>query len=196
MALAEILYQREEIRARVTELAGEISLDLQGERPVLVSVLKGSVIFLSDLMRALSSDADIDFMSISSYSAGTTPSGVVRIVKDLEQPIESRRVIVVEDMVDTGFSLSYLLRILGTRGPSKIQVCSLVDKTARRIADLEVEFAGFRTDEFLIGYGLDFQGRYRNLPYLARVTDISALAAKPDALISLFEEGAWRADSK
>lgn len=194
MSLAEIVYTRQDIARRVAELAGELRNDLSGERPLLVSVLKGSVIFLSDLVRALGIDADIDFMSISSYSAGTGPSGVVRIVKDLEHPLQDRHAVIVEDIVDTGFSLSYLIRTLETRNPRSLKVCALVDKTVSRIAELDVDFAGFVSDRFLIGYGLDFHGRYRNLPYLAAVTNIAALAADPDALVSLFQEGSSPAD--
>lgn len=194
MSLAEIVYSQDQIARRVEELAKQIEEDLGGERPLLISVLKGSVIFLSDLVRALQIDADIDFMSITSYSGGTGPSGVVRIVKDLEDPLEGRHAVVVEDIVDTGFSLSYLLRTLGTRNPKSIKVCALVDKRVRRIADLEVDFAGFTSDDFLVGYGLDFQGRYRNLPYLAAVSDIAALAARPDALDSLFQASPGGAD--
>lgn len=194
MSLAEIVYSAKQIASRVKELAGELEEDLKGERPLLISVLKGSVIFLSDLVRSLKIDADIDFMSITSYSGGTGPSGVVRIVKDLEDPIQGRAAVVVEDIVDTGFSLSYLLRTLETRNPRSIKVCALVDKRVRRIADLEVDYSGFTSDEFLVGYGLDFQGRYRNLPYLAAINDIAGLAAQPDALDSLFQAQSHRAD--
>lgn len=189
-----MVYSKEQIAARVKELAATLEQDLSGERPLLISVLKGSVIFLSDLVRALDIDADIDFMSITSYAGSTGPSGVVRIVKDLEDPLEGRHAVVIEDIVDTGFSLSYLLRTLGTRNPRSLRVCALVDKKVRRIADLEVDLAGFTSDEFLVGYGLDFQGRYRNLPYLAAVEDIAALAAQPDALDSLFQDVSHRAD--
>lgn len=195
MALAEVVFSQQQIAARVGELAAELRQHLAGERPLLVSVLKGSVIFLADLVRALGVDADVDFMSISSYSGGTGPSGVVRIVKDLEDPLEGRHAVVVEDIVDTGFSLSYLLRTLETRNPKSLKVCSLIDKRVSRIADLEVDYAGFVTDHFLIGYGLDFQGRYRNLPYLAAVTDLAALAGRPDSLVSLFQGAARPADN-
>ncbi|MGH2812153.1 MAG: hypoxanthine phosphoribosyltransferase [Actinomycetota bacterium] len=187
MALAEIAYTRDQIRQRIEELAEEIRSDLNGERPVLVSILKGSVVFLADLVRALKVDADIDFISISSYGGEVGASGVVRIVKDLEDPIEGRHVVLVEDIVDTGFTLSYLLRTLKTQNPASVRVCALIDKTVRRIADPQIDYAGFRSEEFLIGYGLDFQGRYRNLPHLIAVTDIAALAAQPDVLNELFQ---------
>jgi hypoxanthine phosphoribosyltransferase len=187
LALAEIAYSEDEIARRIRELAGELREDLNGERPVLVSILKGSVLFLADLVRALDIECDIDFMSVSTYGGEVGRSGVVRIVKDLEQPIEGRHVVLIEDIVDTGFTLSYLLRTLGTRNPASIRVCTLIDKTVRRIADMEIHHAGFASEEFLIGYGIDFHGRYRNLPYLAAVKDIAALAAAPDSLTSLFQ---------
>lgn len=187
MVLAEIAYSEEEIQNRIRDLAGEIRADLSGERPLLISILKGSVVFLADLVRALDLDCEIDFMSISAYGGEVGRSGVVRIVKDLEQPLEGRRVLLIEDIVDTGFTLSYLLRTLKTRNPAQIQVVALIDKTVRRIADLTIDHVGFNSEEFLIGYGLDFQGRYRNLPYLVAVKDIAALAADPDSLTRLFQ---------
>lgn len=193
MPLFEIAYTEEEIRQRVGELGQQLREDLQGKRPLLVSVLKGSVMFLADLVREMNMDPDIDFMSISSYSQGGA-SGVVRIVKDLEEPLEGRDVIVVEDIVDTGFTLSYLLRVLGTRNPSSLSVCTLVDKKVRRIADLEVEYSGFDSEEFLIGYGLDFRGRYRNLSYLVAVRDIEAVASDPASLEALFQNPTQAAD--
>jgi hypoxanthine phosphoribosyltransferase len=186
MALAEVLYTAAQIRSRVADLAQAVAADLDGlgeERPLLISVLKGSVIFLADLVRRLPIDTDVDFMSISRYSADPY-NGVVRIVKDLEQPLQGRHVVVVEDIVDTGLSLSYLLRNLKTRDPASLRVCTLVDKRVLRIAELQVDYVGFETGEFLIGYGLDIAGRYRNLPYLMAVSDPARLAASPDALIN------------
>jgi hypoxanthine phosphoribosyltransferase len=185
MALAEILYTAEQIQSRVAELAQAVAADFEGlgdERPLLISVLTGSVIFLADFVRRLPIDIDIDFMSISRYSA-EPDSGVVRIVKDLEQPLQGRHVVVVEDIVDTGLSLSYLLRNLATRDPATLRVCTLVDKRVLRIAELPVDYVGFETREFLIGYGLDLAGRYRNLPYLMAVSDPARLAASPEALL-------------
>src|SRR3989440_7542494 len=186
MALAEILYTAEQIRSRVGELAEAVAADLDGlreERPLLISVLKGSVIFLADLVRRLPIDTEVDFMSISRYSANPD-SGVVRIVKDLEQPLEGRHVVVVEDIIDTGLSLSYLIRTLETRNPASLRVCALVDKRVLRIAELTVDYVGFESSDFLIGYGLDLQGRFRNLPDLMAVTDVARLAAAPDALVA------------
>lgn len=191
---ARVIYSRDEIQSRVRTLAKSVRADLQGDRPVLVSVLKGSVIFLADLVRELGVDSDVDFMSISSYGDPGSETGVVRILKDLEEPLEDREVVVVEDIVDTGFTLSYLLRTLQTRNPRSLKVCALVDKTVRRIADLTVDYSGFESGEFLIGYGLDFHGRYRNLPYLAAVTDIRALAAEPEVHAELFQD--WPAGGR
>lgn len=183
MALAEIAYTREQIQDRVRSLGEALRADFRGRRPLLVSVLKGSVVFLADLVRAMEIDTTVDFMSISSYG-GPGDSGVVRIVKDLEEPLEGRHVVVVEDIVDTGLSLTYLLRTLSTRNPASLKVCTLIDKSVRRIVDLAADYVGFESDEFLVGYGLDFQGRYRNLPYLLAVRNPAALAANPDALLT------------
>lgn len=182
MALVEVAYTEQEIATKVKELAASIEADFDGERPVLVSVLKGSVVFLADLVRAMELDSDIDFMSISSYG-DDSPVGVVRIVKDLEEPLEGRRVVVVEDIIDTGLTLSYLLRNLEHRGPKSLDVCTLVDKSVRRIADVDIRYVGFTAEQFLVGYGLDFKGRYRNLPYLAAVNDLGSLVAQPDVLL-------------
>lgn len=184
--LATVAFPASDIQARVGELAAALTADLSpelhGERPLLISVLKGSVIFLADLVRYMPMDVDVDFMSISRYH-GEVRSGVVRIMKDLEHPLDGRHVVVVEDIVDTGLSLSYLLRTLRTREPASLRVCALVDKRVLRIAELPVDYVGFETSDFLIGYGLDIQGRYRNLPYLMAVRDVAALAADPDALV-------------
>jgi hypoxanthine phosphoribosyltransferase len=190
--LAEIVYTADQIQVRVTELAAALGADLEAEVaageglaapvPLLVSVLKGSVIFLADLVRHLPIEAEVDFMSISKY-AGARASGVVRIVKDLEQPLDGRHVVIVEDIVDTGLSLSYLVRTLMTRSPASLRVCTLIDKRVLRIAELPVHYIGFATDDFLIGYGLDIQGFYRNLPYIMAVSDVAALAAAPDRLV-------------
>lgn len=184
VALARIAHTEEEIRTRVRELGAAIRDDYGESRPLLVSLLKGSVIFLADLVRATGRDCDIDFMSISSYGPEHGLTGVVRIVKDLEEPLEGRDVLVVEDLVDTGLTLSYLVRTLRTRQPASLKICTLVDKAVRRIADLDVHYVGFESTEFLVGYGLDYQGRYRNLPHILAVADPSVLASRPDALLS------------
>ncbi len=183
MAIAEVAYTAEQIQARIAELAEELRRDLPPDRPLLVSVLKGSIIFLADLIRRLDLEPEVDFMSLSSYGSGQSGTGVVRIVKDLEEPLAGRNVVLVEDIVDTGLSLSYLMRTLRTRGPATLKVCALVDKSIRRIVDIQVDYVGFASEKFLIGYGLDFQGHYRNLPCLMAVNDVGALAARPQALL-------------
>lgn len=164
--VAEMLIDRATLQARIVELAGEMVAALgTGDPPVLIGVLKGSTPFLADLTRALDIDLIVDFMSISSYASGG--SGVVRIVKDLDEDIAGRDVVIVEDIVDTGLTLNYLLRYLAERHPSSISVCCLLDKPARRLADLEIDYRGFTIpDRFVVGYGLDFDERYRNLPYI------------------------------
>jgi len=163
----EILLDTPTIDARVAELGAQLSTDYAGRDPVLVSVLKGSLVFLADLMRAMDLPSSIDLMEVSSYGAGTETSGQVRILKDLSKPIEGRNVIVVEDIIDTGLTLNYLLRYLAERHPASIKVCCLLDKPARRLAEIVIDYRGFTIpDRFVIGYGLDYDERYRNLPYI------------------------------
>lgn len=179
-----ILYSAPEIQARVRELGEAISRDYAGREPVLVSVLKGGVMFLADLFRATPSHVKVDFMSISPYGASDQGSGVVRIMKDLDQDIMGQHVIVVEDIVDTGLTLSYLLSVLQSRQPASLSVCALLDKSVRRIAPLEISYRGFDCpDRFVVGYGLDYAQRYRNLPFILAVPDPGVLAADPDLLI-------------
>ncbi len=162
-----ILLDADTIAARVAELGAQLSADYADRNPVLLSVLKGAVVFLADLMRSMDVPSSIDLMELSSYGAGTETSGQVRILKDLSKPIEGRDVIVVEDIIDTGLTLNYLLRYLAERHPASISVCCLLDKPARRLADLEIDYRGFTIpDRFVVGYGLDFDERYRNLPYI------------------------------
>jgi len=155
----------------------------------MVAVLRESVIFLADLVRAMRVDCDVDFLSLSAYSGHNSPSGVVRVIKDTELPLEKRHVVLVEDVVDTGLSLAFLMRTLEERHPKALKVCTLVDKPARRIAQPPIHYWGFRTDEFLVGYGLDFRGLYRNLPFMAGVSNLAALAAEPTALLDLYVQG-------
>ena len=163
----EILLTGEEVQARVAELGAELAADYEGREPVLVSVLKGSIIFLADLVRAMPIPLSIDLMEVSSYGASTESSGQVRILKDLSTSIEGREVIVVEDIIDTGLTLNYLLRYLHDKGPASIRICCLLDKPARRLAPIEIDYRGFTiADRFVIGYGLDYGERYRNLPYV------------------------------
>jgi hypoxanthine phosphoribosyltransferase len=163
----EILISHEEIQARVGELGRQLAADYDGRFPVLVSVLKGSIVFLADLVRSMPVPLSIDLMELSSYGASTESSGQVRILKDLSGPIEGRDVIVVEDIIDTGLTLNYLLKYLHDRGPATVRICCLLDKPARRLAEIDIDYRGFTiADRFVIGYGLDYDERYRNLPYI------------------------------
>ena len=163
----EILLSGERIQARVAELGAQLATDYAGRDPVLVSVLKGSIVFLADLVRRMEIPLSIDLMEVSSYGASTESSGQVRILKDLSMAIDGRDVIVVEDIIDTGLTLNYLLRYLHDKGPASIRICCLLDKPARRLADIAIDYRGFSIpDRFVIGYGLDYDERYRNLPYI------------------------------
>jgi hypoxanthine phosphoribosyltransferase len=163
----EILLDAQTITDRVAELGAEISSDFADRDPVLVSVLKGSIIFLADLMRAMELPTSIDLMEVSSYGAGTESSGQVRIIKDLSNTIQDRHVIVVEDIIDTGLTLNYLLHYLADKRPASVSIVCLLDKPARRLAEIPIDYVGFTIpDRFVIGYGLDFDERYRNLPYI------------------------------
>jgi hypoxanthine phosphoribosyltransferase len=170
--VGEILIGEEELQARIRELGAEISADYQGRELLLVGVLKGAVFFMADLMRAISVACEIDFMAISSYGASTDSSGVVRILKDLDINIDGRHVLVVEDIIDSGLTLSYLLRNLESREPASLEICALLTKPARREIDVPVRYIGFEIpNRFVIGYGLDFAERYRNLPYVGVLRD-------------------------
>jgi len=163
----EVLLTGEQIQARVGELGAQLGADYAGRDPVLVSVLKGSIVFLADLVRRMEIPLSIDLMEVSSYGASTESSGQVRILKDLSMAIDGRDVIVVEDIIDTGLTLNYLLRYLHEKGPASIRICCLLDKPARRLADISIDYRGFSIpDRFVIGYGLDYDERYRNLPYI------------------------------
>jgi hypoxanthine phosphoribosyltransferase len=163
----EILLDGQTVANRVAELGAELSADYAGRDPVLVSVLKGALIFLADLMRAMDLPTSIDLMEVSSYGAATETSGQVRILKDLSKPIEGRDVIVVEDIIDTGLTLNYLLGYLADRRPASIKIVCLLDKPTRRLAEINIDYRGFTIpDRFVIGYGLDYDERYRNLPYI------------------------------
>ena len=166
--IGDILVQADELAHRVRELAGEISRDYEGRELLLIGVLKGAVFFLSDLMRHLEVNCEVDFMAVSSYGSSTDSSGIVRILKDLDAPIEGRDVLIVEDIVDSGLTLSYLLRTLKARDPASLEVCALLTKPERREVDLPIRYVGFEIpNRFAIGYGLDHAERYRNLPYVA-----------------------------
>lgn len=189
--LASILYTAEQIRERVRDLGGAITRDYAGREPVLISVLKGGAMFHADLLRAVDLETKVDFMSISSYGAGS--SGVVRIVKDLDDDILNQDVILVEDIVDTGLTLSYLLGTLREREPASLEVCALLDKSARRITPLDIRYRGFECpDRFVLGYGLDHDEYYRNLPFIVTVEDMTGLERDPLALAALLETAGER----
>jgi hypoxanthine phosphoribosyltransferase len=171
----EPLFSAEQIQTRIAELGMEIARDYAGKNPLLIGVLKGACLFLSDLMRATDLRLGVEFMAISSYGAAMRSSGEVRIVKDLDVAIEGRDIIVVEDIVDTGLTLSYLLANLRSRGASTVKLVALLDKFERRERDVEINYLGFKIpDAFVVGYGLDFAERYRNLPYIAVLKDPNA----------------------
>jgi hypoxanthine phosphoribosyltransferase len=166
--VGEVLFSAEQIASRIRELGEAISRDYAERDLVLAGVLRGAAFFLVDLARALTIPAAIDFIAISSYGPNSKASGVVRIVKDLEEEIAGRHLLVVEDIVDTGLTLGYLLRILRERGPASLQVCALLDRSMRRIVDHPIAYRGFEVpDRFVVGYGLDYQQRYRSLPFIA-----------------------------
>ena len=177
----EVLLSADALQARVAELGRQLSADYAGRDPVLVSVLKGSIVFLADLIRGMEIPLSLDLMEVSSYGAGTETSGQVRILKDLSRSIEGREVIVVEDIIDTGLTLNYLLRYLAERNPATLRVCCLLDKPARRLAEIEIDYRGFTiADRFVIGYGLDYDERYRNLPYVGVLRPSVYSAAAPE----------------
>jgi hypoxanthine phosphoribosyltransferase len=186
--LASVLFTAGEIQARVRALGEAITTDYAGRTPVLISILKGAAMFHADLLRAIDLSVSVDFMSISSY--GARSAGVVRIMKDLDEDIVGRDVILVEDIVDTGLTATYLLSALGAREPASLEICTLLDKSARRITPVPVRYRGFECpDVFVLGYGLDFEEVYRNLPYIIAANDMEALAEDPLALVKLLEDG-------
>jgi len=170
----EPLFTGEQIQARIGELGAEIARDYAGRNPLLLGVLKGAFIFLSDLMRACDLRLGVEFMAISSYGEATRSSGEVKIVKDLDVPIEGRDILIVEDIVDTGLTLSYLMANLRSRGAQSVKLAALLNKQERRIREVNIDYLGFTIpDAFVVGYGLDFAERYRNLPYIAVIKDPS-----------------------
>jgi hypoxanthine phosphoribosyltransferase len=170
--IGEILVQPDDLKRKVREIGEQISVDYAERDLLLVCVLKGAVFFLADLMRAIDIPCEVDFMAVSSYGSETDSSGVVRILKDLDRPIAGRDVLIVEDIVDSGLTLQYLLRNLGAREPASLEVCALLTKPDRRKVELPTRYVGFEIpDKFAIGYGLDVAERYRNLPYVAALTE-------------------------
>jgi hypoxanthine phosphoribosyltransferase len=172
--VGEIVVASDELQRRVRELGEEISRDYEGG-VLLIGILKGAVLFLADLMRSLRISCEVDFMAVSSYGSSTDSSGVVRILKDLESSIEGRDVLIVEDIIDSGLTLHYLIRNLRARGPRSLEVCALLDKRERRRVDLPIRYVGFEIpDRFVVGYGLDYEQRFRNLEYVAVLADEDA----------------------
>lgn len=163
----KVLISEEEIAKRVKEMGAQISKDYQGRNLMLVTVLKGAVVFLADIMRTIDIHAEIDFMVVSSYGAGVKTSGVVKIIKDLDVLLEGKDILIIEDILDSGLTLSYIKELLSSRNPASIKIATLLDKPSRRKVDLAADYIGFVVpDEFVIGYGLDFDEKYRNLPYI------------------------------
>jgi hypoxanthine phosphoribosyltransferase len=185
----EVLFGQEDVRRRVRELGLQITADYAGRAPVLISVLKGGTTFLADLFRQIDLPLRVDFMSISAYGGAGESSGVVRILKDLDRDVLGEHVLVVEDIIDTGLTLSYLLASLATRGPSSLEVCTLLDRSVRRIAPLDIKYRGFDCpDVFVVGYGLDHQERYRNIPFVVSANQ-ATLSEDPDALMPFLRGG-------
>lgn len=166
----EILLSSEDILARVAELGKAITEDYQGIEPLLIGILKGSFMFISDLIRGINLPLTLDFMAISSYGDNINSSGVVKILKDLDENISGRHVLIVEDIVDTGLTLGYLFQILRAKNPASLKICTLLDRPARRIVELPIAYSGFTIpDAFVVGYGLDYRQRYRNLPHIVKL---------------------------
>ena len=167
-AITEILIDENKLKKKVQELGAQITHDYQGESLLLIGVLKGAVVFLSELCQQIKLPVTFDFMAVSSYGSSTKSSGVVRILKDLDDSLEGKHVLIVEDIIDTGLTLDYLYRHLLNRGPASLGICTLLDKPSRRIVDVKVDYVGFQIpDRFVVGYGLDYNERYRNLPFIA-----------------------------
>lgn len=165
--IGRILITEDELKQKVKELGAQITKDYEGKPLLLIGVLKGSVVFMSDLMREIKTDCKIDFMSVSSYGSGTVTSGEVQIILDLRKPVQNYDLLIVEDILDSGVTLSYLRQLLHARGPKSIKICTLLDKPDRRKRDIKPDYCGFTIpDEFVIGYGLDVDEKYRNLPYV------------------------------
>ena len=165
--IGKILYSEEEISKNVKRIGEQISRDYEGKKLLLVSVLKGSIVFMADLMRAITIPCAIDFMAVSSYGSGTKTSGVVRILKDLDKPINGWNVLIVEDILDSGMTLQYIMELLSARSPESIRICTLFDKPERRVTNVKADYIGLQVpDEFIVGYGLDYNEVYRNIPYI------------------------------
>ena len=168
------MFTEEQIREKVIELGKQIENDYKGEEILVVGILKGANVFTCDLIRQIDLDVKIDFMSVSSYGSGTESSGTVRILKDLDTDIKGRNVLIVEDIIDSGRTLSNLVKELQIREPKSLKLCTLLDKPSRRVVDVDVEYVGFEIeDKFIVGYGIDYAEKYRNLPYVGIVEDVA-----------------------
>ncbi|EEA85289.1 MULTISPECIES: hypoxanthine phosphoribosyltransferase [Peptacetobacter] len=168
------MFTEEQIREKVIELGKQIENDYKGEEVLVVGILKGANVFTCDLIRQIDLDVKIDFMSVSSYGSGTESSGTVRILKDLDTDIKGRNVLIVEDIIDSGRTLSNLVKELQIREPKSLKLCTLLDKPSRRVVDVDVEYVGFEIeDKFIVGYGIDYAEKYRNLPYIGIVEDVA-----------------------
>ena len=162
-----IMFTKEQLEGRIGELAAQLDKEYAGKNPLMVGILKGSVMFYADLLRAMTIPVEMDFIAISSYGSGSKSSGEVKLIKDLDRKIEGRHVIIVEDIIDSGYTLSYLKRMLYSRKPESVKICTLLDKYSRRVVPIEADYKGFDCeDEFVVGFGLDYAERYRNLPYI------------------------------
>ncbi|MDQ5983229.1 MAG: hypoxanthine phosphoribosyltransferase [Eubacteriales bacterium SKADARSKE-1] len=165
--IERVLLSEEKIRERVFELGQELSQDYKGKNLMLISILKGSIVFMSDLMRAITTKCQIDFMAVSSYGSSTKTSGEVKIVKDLDVSLEGFDIVIVEDILDSGMTLNYVMNLLKNRNPASINICTLLDKPSRRKVEVSAKYIGFEVpDEFVVGYGLDYVQKYRNLPFV------------------------------
>lgn len=165
-----VLISQQDVEAKIKEMGARISKEYEGREIHLVCVLKGGAFFMCELAKYITVPCSLDFMSVSSYGGDTKSSGVVKIVKDLDEPINGKHVLVVEDIIDSGRSLSYLVDMLSDRGPASLRLCTLLDKPSRRVVDVDVEYTGFEIpDQFVVGYGLDYDQKYRNLPYIGVV---------------------------
>ena len=165
--IKEVYFTEEQLHEKVAELGARITEDYRDKNPLIVSVLKGSYVFMADLTRAIDTPCNVDFMVVSSYGKGTKTSGEVQIIKDIAQPIDGRDLLIVEDILDTGITLSKLVPVLKMRNPGSVKICTILDKPSRRKADIKPDYEGFQVpDEFVVGYGLDYDEKYRNLPYI------------------------------
>lgn len=173
LVFGDVMIGKEELQERVQQLGAEISKDYRGESVLAICILKGAVLFMSDLVRAINTECKMDFMAVGSYGGSTKSSGVVRIIKDLDGSIEGENLLIVEDIIDSGLTLSYLKEVLQRRNPKSIRICTLLDKPERRAADIVPDYVGFTIEnKFIVGYGLDYDQKYRNLPYISYLEEV------------------------